>query len=58
MEQIEADLEAENPWARIIKLVDLQTEHSDGSNDVSRMRQIFIQLKNVSSLVAHHEHRL
>jgi len=46
MEQIEADLEAENPWARIIKLVDLQTEHSESSNDVSRMRQIFIQLKN------------
>ena len=46
MEQIEADLEAENPWARVIKLVDLQAEHSDKNLDVSRMRQLFIQLKN------------
>ena len=46
MEQIEADMEAENPWARVIKLVDLQAEHSDKNLDVSRMRQLFIQLKN------------
>ena len=37
MEQIEADMEAENPWARVIKLVDLQAEHSDKNLDVSRI---------------------
>lgn len=45
MEQL-ADIESENPWERIVSLVDLQTGMSDDNFDVSRMRQIFIQLKN------------
>ena len=44
LEALEADLESDNPWERVVKLVDLQQE-GEGS-DVSRMRSILIQLKN------------
>ena len=45
LEQLEADLESDNPWERVVNLVDIQAD-ADEANDVSRMRQIFIQLKN------------
>ncbi|CAM9094747.1 unnamed protein product, partial [Heterosigma akashiwo] len=44
LEQLEADLESDNPWERITNLVDLQAEGDDV--DKSRMRSILIQLKN------------
>mmetsp|Transcript_25224 Transcript_25224/g.77781 ORF Transcript_25224/g.77781 Transcript_25224/m.77781 type:complete len:126 (-) Transcript_25224:332-709(-) len=46
MEQIATDNESSNPWDRIVSLVDLQTGTSDETLDVSRMRQVLIQLKN------------
>mmetsp|Transcript_11368 Transcript_11368/g.15550 ORF Transcript_11368/g.15550 Transcript_11368/m.15550 type:complete len:135 (+) Transcript_11368:102-506(+) len=46
MEQLASDIESENPWDRIVSLVDLQTGMSDETLDVSRMRQVLIQLKN------------
>lgn len=46
MEQLAAEGESENPWERIVSLVDLQASTSDENFDVSRMRQVFIQLKN------------
>ena len=44
LEKLEADLESENPWERVINLVDMQAEA--GKADMSRIKQIFIQLKN------------
>lgn len=46
MEEFASEIESENPWERIVSLVDLQTGMSDENFDVSRMRQVFIQLKN------------
>ena len=46
MEQLAAEVESENPWERIVSLVDLQAATSDENMDTSRMRQVFIQLKN------------
>jgi hypothetical protein len=46
MEQLAAEVESENPWERIVSLVDLQASASDENFDLSRMRQVFIQLKN------------
>lgn len=46
MEQFATEIESDNPWERIVSLVDLQTGMSDENLDVSRMRQVFIQLKN------------
>ena len=46
MEQLASDIESDNPWDRIVSLVDLQTGTSDAALDVSRMRQVLIQLKN------------
>ena len=41
-EQIELEREAD-PWDRVVKLVDLQTDASDDLLDTSRMRAIFIR---------------
>mmetsp|Transcript_856 Transcript_856/g.3398 ORF Transcript_856/g.3398 Transcript_856/m.3398 type:complete len:127 (-) Transcript_856:542-922(-) len=46
MEQLATDIESHKPWDRIVSLVDLQTGMSDETLDVSRMRQVLIQLKN------------
>mmetsp|Transcript_10200 Transcript_10200/g.13380 ORF Transcript_10200/g.13380 Transcript_10200/m.13380 type:complete len:205 (+) Transcript_10200:44-658(+) len=53
LEQLEADLESDNSWERITKLVELQAEGGEGSVDVSRMRSLLIQLKN-EPLEIHH----
>jgi len=45
---LEADLEAENPWERVIKLVDMQADvGGPGSSvcDLQRLKQMLIQLK-------------
>ena len=44
MEQVVSDLESENPWERVVSLVDISTVDSS-SVDVSRMKTIFIQMK-------------
>jgi Clathrin light chain len=46
MEAIEADLENDNSWQRVCKLVELQAETTDKSQDVKRMRDVMIFLKN------------
>jgi Clathrin light chain len=46
MEAIEADLENDHSWQRVCKLVELQAETTDKSQDVKRMRDVMIFLKN------------
>jgi hypothetical protein len=46
LEAIEADLENDNSWQRITKLVDLQHDSSTQVKDVKRMRDILIHMKN------------
>ena len=46
MEQIVADNESPNPWERVVSLVDLQADAVAAAGDTSRMRQVFIQMKN------------
>lgn len=44
MEKMVADLENENPWERVMSLIDKNTSKKDGP-PVERMKQLFIQLK-------------
>jgi Clathrin light chain len=46
LEAIEADLENDNSWQRVCKMVELSHDSSDVSADVTRMRDLMIQLKN------------
>jgi Clathrin light chain len=46
LEAIEADLENDNSWQRVCKMVELQSESTDKSLDVKRMRDVLILLKN------------
>merc|ERR1719263_2157910 len=45
-EQMAADNESPNPWERVVSLVDLQADAVAAAGDTSRMRQVFIQMKN------------
>lgn len=48
--QIDNDIEGNgNSWERVTKLVDLQLDHTATELDTSRMRQIFIQMKNTTA---------
>ena len=46
LEAIEADLENDNSWQRVCKMVDLSHDAVQDSVDVSRMRDVLIFLKN------------
>lgn len=48
LEQQESDLDAGNVWDRVTKLIETSVDQPDDPNkaDVSRMRKLFIQLKN------------
>ena len=46
LEAMEADLENDNSWQRVVKLVDLTQDSKDGAQDTKRMRDVFIVLKN------------
>lgn len=46
LEQLEGELESENPWERVVTLVDTQTEIVEDFKDTSLMTSILIQLKN------------
>jgi hypothetical protein len=46
LEAIEADLENDNSWQRVCKMVELSHDSSDVSADVKRMRDTMILLKN------------
>lgn len=47
-EKLEADLESDNPWGRVVALVDIEVKSGVDSDaaDMSRMRQIMVQMKN------------
>lgn len=46
LEAIEADLENDNSWQRVCKMVELSHDSTDESEDVKRMRDALIYLKN------------
>uniref|UniRef100_A0A7R9VTD9 Clathrin light chain n=1 Tax=Pseudictyota dubia TaxID=2749911 RepID=A0A7R9VTD9_9STRA len=46
LEAIEADLENDNSWQRVVKLVELTHDTVEGAADVHRMRDVMITLKN------------
>lgn len=46
LEAIEADLENDNSWQRVCKMVELSHDSGDTTADVKRMRDVMILLKN------------
>ena len=46
LEAIEADLENDNSWQRVCKMVELSHDSTDKAEDVKRMRDALIFLKN------------
>lgn len=46
LEAIEADLENDNSWQRVCKMVELSHDNKSDAEDVKRMRDIMIGLKN------------
>ena len=52
LEAIEADLENDNSWQRVCKMVELQSESTDKAQDVKRMRDVMILLKNDTTKAA------
>lgn len=46
LEAIEADLENDNSWQRVCKMVELTHDSADDGADVKRMRDVMILLKN------------
>merc|ERR1719384_2169015 len=46
LEAIEAGLESENSWQRVVKTVELNQDAGDEALDCGRMRDVFIFLKN------------
>jgi Clathrin light chain len=52
LEAIEADLENDNSWQRVCKMVELQSESTDKALDVKRMRDVMILLKNDTTKAA------
>jgi len=52
LEDIEADLENDNNWQRVSKMVELTQDGVDAGEDTKKMRDIFILLKNEQGLAA------
>jgi len=52
LEDIEADLENDNSWQRVSKMVDLTQDGAEDGQDTKKMRDIFILLKNEPGLAA------
>lgn len=52
LEAIEADLENDNSWQRVCKMVDLTHDGAEAGEDTKRMRDVFIMLKNEQGLAA------
>ena len=47
MESLESEVDAANTWDRVGKLIDASNDTTIATNaDVTRMRKLFIQLKN------------
>jgi hypothetical protein len=52
LEAIEADLENDNSWQRVVKMVELNQDAAEESKDCSRMKDVLILLKNDSDRAA------
>ncbi|KAL3935951.1 MAG: hypothetical protein SGARI_002761 [Bacillariaceae sp.] len=52
LEAIEADLENDNSWQRVCKMVDLTADGAEAGEDTKKMRDVFIMLKNEQGLAA------
>jgi hypothetical protein len=48
LEGLESEVDGINTWDRVMKLVTANSEIESGCTDTSRMRNLFIQLKNES----------
>ena len=46
LEAIEADLENDNSWQRVVKMVELNQDALEASKDCTRMKDVLILLKN------------
>jgi hypothetical protein len=46
LEAIEADLENDNSWQRVCKMIELNQDSKEGSGDTGRMRDILVLMKN------------
>lgn len=46
LEAIEADLENDNSWQRVIKMVELNQDNAEEAKDCARMRDVLIFMKN------------
>lgn len=50
LEAIEADLENDNSWQRVCKMVELSHDSTSKAQDVKRIRDVMIHLKNEAKL--------
>lgn len=46
LEAIEADLENDNSYQRVVKMIELNQDSSDGAVDTGRMKDVLVLLKN------------
>lgn len=46
LEAIEADLENDNSWQKVVKMIELNQDSKEGSVDTGRMRDILVLMKN------------
>eukprot|EP00573_Skeletonema_grethae_P001794 CAMPEP_0201690736 /NCGR_PEP_ID=MMETSP0578-20130828/4086_1 /ASSEMBLY_ACC=CAM_ASM_000663 /TAXON_ID=267565 /ORGANISM="Skeletonema grethea, Strain CCMP 1804" /LENGTH=219 /DNA_ID=CAMNT_0048175787 /DNA_START=84 /DNA_END=743 /DNA_ORIENTATION=- len=46
LEAIEADLENDNSWQKVVKMIELNQDSSDGAENTGRMRDVLVLLKN------------
>jgi len=46
LEAIEADLENDNSWQRVVKMIELNQDSSEGAVDTGRMKDVLVLLKN------------
>merc|ERR1719416_145396 len=46
LEAIEADLENDNSFQRVVKMIELNQDSGDGAADTGRMRDVLVLLKN------------
>lgn len=50
LEAIEADLENDNSWQKVVKMIELNQDSSEGAVDTSRMKDLLVLLKNDPAL--------
>eukprot|EP00584_Thalassiosira_punctigera_P007790 CAMPEP_0172532930 /NCGR_PEP_ID=MMETSP1067-20121228/5797_1 /TAXON_ID=265564 ORGANISM="Thalassiosira punctigera, Strain Tpunct2005C2" /NCGR_SAMPLE_ID=MMETSP1067 /ASSEMBLY_ACC=CAM_ASM_000444 /LENGTH=244 /DNA_ID=CAMNT_0013317493 /DNA_START=110 /DNA_END=844 /DNA_ORIENTATION=- len=46
LEAIEADLENDNSWQRVVKMIELNQDSTEGAVDTGRMKDVLVLLKN------------